>query len=135
MEQLSKLIRQRLRATAKDGGSHPEPNLLAAFADKALAKTERVRVLEHLARCVDCRDIVSLATPEFETSGAVTAAPSSGWLRGPILRWGTLAASVAVVTVAVTLPRLSRHLSMVAPTQSAQSDVRESAPEARRDEP
>ena len=135
MEQLSKLIRQRLRATAKNGGSHPDPNLLAAFADKALAKTERVQVLEHLARCVDCRDIVSLATPEFETAGAVTAAPSAGWLRGPMLRWGTLAASVAVVTVAVTLPKLSRHLSMVAPTHSAQTDVRETAPEARRDEP
>ena len=135
MQQLSKLIRQRLRATAKEGGSHPDPNLLAAFADKALAKTERVQVLEHLARCVDCREIVSLATPEFETAGAVTAAPSSGWLRGPILRWGTLAASVAVVTVAVTLPRLSRHPSMVAPAQSAQTDVRETAPEARRDEP
>ncbi|HTE91224.1 MAG TPA: YCF48-related protein [Terriglobales bacterium] len=135
MEQLSKLIRQRLRATAKNGGSHPDPNLLAAFADKALAKTERVQVLEHLARCVDCREIVSLATPEFETAGAVPAAPSSGWLRGPILRWGTLAASVAVVTVAVTLPKLSRHLSSVAPTQSAQTDVRETAPEARRDEP
>jgi Photosynthesis system II assembly factor YCF48/Putative zinc-finger len=135
MEQLSKLIRQRLRATDKDAKSHPDPNLLAAFVDKALAKTERVQVLEHLARCVDCRDIVSLATPEFETTGAVPAAPSSGWLRGPILRWGTLAASVAVITVAVTLPRLSRHLSMVAPTRSAQTDARHNAPEARRDEP
>jgi len=132
MEQLSKLIRQRLRATAKDGGIHPDPNLLAAFADKALAKTERVQVLEHLARCVDCRDIVSLATPEFEPTGAVTAAPSSGWLRGPVLRWGTLAASVAVVTVAVTLPR---HLSMFAPTPSAQTDSKGNAPESRMDEP
>jgi hypothetical protein len=135
MEQLSKLIRQRLRATANQGGSHPDPDLLAAFADKALARTERVQVLEHLAGCVDCRDIVSLATPEFETTGAVTAAPSSGWLRGPILRWGALAASVAVVTVAVTLPRLSRHPSLVATTQSAQTDARDNAPEARMDEP
>jgi photosynthesis system II assembly factor YCF48-like protein/putative zinc finger protein len=134
MEQLSKSIRQRLRATDKEAGSHPDPNLLAAFADKALAKTERVQVLEHLARCVDCRDIVSLATPEFETAEAVTAAPSSGWLRGPILRWGTLAASVAVVTVAVTLPRLSRHLSSLAPTPSVQTDSKGNAPEARRDE-
>jgi hypothetical protein len=135
MDQLSKLIRRRLRATAKEGGSHPDPNLLAAFADKALAKTERVQVLKHLARCVDCREIVSLATPEFETTGAVTAAPSSGWLRGPILRWGTLAASVAVVTVAVTLPRLSRHLWLLTPAPSAQTDSKGNAPESRRDEP
>ena len=135
MEQLSKLIRQRLRATDKDDRSHPDPNLLAAFADRALGRTERVQVLEHLARCVDCRDVVSLATPEFEATGAVTVAPSSAWLRGPILRWGTLAAGVAVVTVAVTLPRLSRHPSMVAPARSAQTDARDTAPEARMDEP
>jgi Photosynthesis system II assembly factor YCF48/Putative zinc-finger len=135
MKQLAKLIRQRLQATAKDGGSHPDPNLLAAFVDKALAKTERVQVLEHLARCVDCRDVVSLATPEFETAGAVPAAPSSGWLRGPILRWGTLAASVAVVTVAVTLPRMSRHLSSLTPAPSLQTDSKGKTPEARRDEP
>ena len=68
MDQLSKLIRQRLQATANQGGNHPDPDLLAAFADRALSKTERVQVLEHLARCGDCRDIVSLATPDFETS-------------------------------------------------------------------
>src|SRR5437867_7478681 len=102
MEQLSKLIRQRLQARTKEDGRHPDPDLLAAFADRALGKTERVQVLEHLARCGNCRDIVSLAIPDFEAGGAATATPvvpSSAWLRGPILRWGGLAASVAVVTV------------------------------------
>ena len=135
MEQIPKLIRQRLQATANQGGSHPDPNLLAAFADKALAKTERVQVLEHLARCADCRDIVSLATPEFEANQAVTAVPSSGWLRGPVLRWGALAASVAVVTVAVTLPRMSRQPSLVSTTQSAQTSAKGNASEARMEEP
>src|SRR5205823_8287574 len=51
------------------------------------------------------------------------------------LRWGTLAASVAVVTVAVTLPRLSRHLSSVASTPSVQTDSKGNAPEVRMDEP
>ena len=135
MEQLSKSIRQRLQVAANQGGSHPDANLLAAFADRALSKTERVQVLEHLARCADCRDIVSLATPEFETSGVVTPASSSGWLRGPVLRWGALAASVAVVTVAVTLPKMSRHLSPFSTTQSAQTEAKRNAPEARMEEP
>jgi hypothetical protein len=134
MEQLSKLIRHRLQVAANQGGSHPDPNLLAAFADRALAKTERVQVLEHLAQCADCRDIVSLVAPGFETSGAITPSLSkSGWMRGPVLRWGALAASVAVVTVAVTLPKMSRHPSLVSP-QSAQTDSKRNAPEARMDE-
>src|SRR2546430_12518526 len=115
MEQLSKLIRQRLQATPNQGGSHPDPNLIAAFSDRALAKAERIHVLELLAHCADCREIVSLATPNFDATAAVTSAlPSSGWLRGPVLRWGALAASVAVVTAAVTLARMSRHPSLVA---------------------
>jgi len=135
MEQLPKLIRQRLQAAAKQGGRHPDPDLLAAFTDRALGKTERVQVLEHLARCGNCRDIVSLAPPELEAGGIVTPAlRSSGWLRGPILRWGGLAASVAVVTVAVTVPRLSRHSSPVSTTQSAQTDSITNAPQARMDE-
>ena len=135
MEQLPKLIRQRLQAAAKQGGGHPDPDLLAAFTDRALGKTEKVQVLEHLARCGTCRDIVSLAIPELEASGAATPPlPSSGWLRGPVLRWGGLAASVAVVTVAVTLPRLSRHSTLVSTTQSAQTDSRINAPQARMDE-
>ena len=136
MDQLSKLIRQRLQATASPVGSHPDPDLLAAFADRSLAKIERVQVLEHLARCGDCRDIVSLATPEFETTRLVSPASSSGWLRGPILRWGALAASVAVVTIAVTLPKLSRHLPLGSgPRSAAQSDAKGNAPGARMEEP
>src|ERR1700720_4680073 len=135
MGHLNKLIRQCLQTAANQGVNHPDPNFLAAFADETLTKTERVQVLEHLARCADCRDIVFLATPEFETAGAMTPAPSSGWLRGPVLRWGALAASVAVVMVAVTLPRMSRHPALVATTQSAQADAKGNAAEALREQP
>jgi hypothetical protein len=135
MDQLSKLIRQRWQAVADQDARHPDPDVLAAFAEKALAKTERVQVLEHLAQCSDCRDIVFLATPEFETFGAVIPASSSGWLRGPVLRWGALAASVAVVTVAVMLPKLPHHPSLVASSPSAQSDVQGTVPQARMEEP
>lgn len=135
MEQLSKLIRQRLQATANQGGSHPDPNLLAAFADRALAKAERIHVLEHLAQCAECRNIVSLATPNLASGVVSPVLPSSGWLRGPVLRWGALAASVAVVTVAVTLPRMSRHPAQVATTPSARTEAQGNALEARTEEP
>lgn len=136
MNQISKLIRRRLQAAPDQEVNHPDPNLLAAFAEKALAKAERVQVLEHLAQCSDCRDIVFLATPEFETTAAVTAAASSGWLGGSVLRWGALAASVAVVIVAVTLPRLSHHASLSpAPQSAVPTDARENAPEAWMEKP
>ena len=136
MDQISKLIRRRLQAAPDQETNHPDPDLLAAFTEKALAKTERLQVLEHLAQCSDCRDIVSLATPEFETTAAVTAASGSGWLGGSVLRWSALAASVAVVIVAVALPKLSHHPSLVPTPQSAiQTDAKGNAPEARMAEP
>ena len=63
MEQLPKIVRQRLQATDK-AGVHPDPDLLTAFAEKSLTEHERVQVLQHLARCTDCRSVVSLAMPE-----------------------------------------------------------------------
>jgi putative zinc finger protein len=136
MDQISKLIRRRMQAAPDQETNHPDPDLLAAFAEKALAKTDRVQVLEHLAQCSDCRDIVSLATPEFETTAAVTVTSSSGWLSGSVLRWGALAASVAVVIVAVTLPRLSHHASLSpAPQSAVQTDAKGNAPEARMEKP
>ena len=136
MDQISKLIRRRLQAAPDQEVNHPDPNLLAAFAEKALAKTDRIQVLEHLAQCSDCRDIVVLATPEFETTAAVTAAASSGWLSGSVLRWGALAASMAIVIVAVTLPRLSHHASLSpAPQSAVQTDAKGNAPEARMEKP
>ncbi|HVP54775.1 MAG TPA: YCF48-related protein [Candidatus Eisenbacteria bacterium] len=41
---------------------HPAAELLAAFAERALAGEEERQVTEHLARCGDCREIVFLAS-------------------------------------------------------------------------
>jgi hypothetical protein len=103
MADVPKIVRQRLQVTAK-AGVHPEPDLLAAFAEKALGGRERMQVLEHLAQCADCREVVSLATPELEPASAVSAGPARApWLPWPVLRWGALAACVVVVGAAVTL--------------------------------
>jgi hypothetical protein len=101
MEQLPKIVQQRLHATAK-AGVHPDPDLLAAFAEKSLNERERSQVLQHLGHCSDCRSVLSLAMPEI----ALSSSPSPGrstWLAWPVLRWGALTACVVVVSAAITL--------------------------------
>jgi hypothetical protein len=101
MEQLPKMVQQHLQGTAKPG-VHPDPDLLAAFAEKSLTDRERSQVLQHLADCADCRDVISLAMPEIESTPAPNL-ESSRWLSWPVLRWGALAVCVVVVGAAVTL--------------------------------
>lgn len=128
MEPLPKLVRQRLQAAAQ-AGVHPDPDLLAAFAERALSERERVPVLEHLANCADCRQIVSLSLPPFElqhADAAGAALPSHiGWGRRPGLRWAAAAACLAVVGGAVILGRhaLATKDTMVA-LQQTQSQPR-----------
>lgn len=101
MEQLPKIVQQRLRGPAQPG-VHPDPDLLTAFAEKSLNDRERARVLEHLVECADCREVLSLAMPGIEP--ALAPGPErSNWLSWPVLRWGALAACVVVVGAAVTL--------------------------------
>jgi Photosynthesis system II assembly factor YCF48 len=101
MEQLPKIVQRRLQGTPKPG-VHPDADLLAAFAEKSLNDRERSLVLQHLGECADCRDVVSLAMPEIESTPSPIAGGSS-WLSWPALRWGALAACVVVVSAAVTL--------------------------------
>src|SRR5882724_6466166 len=104
MEQLPKIVQARL-ATAPPN-AHPDANLLAAFGENSLAGREHGEVLQHLAFCPTCREIVALAMPEqveamamaaaVGTSSprmAATPAPvTSAPRRGFSLRWGALAA-------------------------------------------
>jgi hypothetical protein len=80
-------------------GSHPDPDLLTAFVEQSLLGGERARVMEHLAACGDCRNVIALAVPvtEIEVSPAGLGRFRSGWLSLPFLRWGALAAGIAVV--------------------------------------
>jgi hypothetical protein len=101
MEQLPKIVQQRLQATAK-AGIHPDPDLLTAFAEKRLNQRERAQILQHLGQCADCRNVVSLAMPEADLAPS-TIPERSRWLTWPMLRWGALAACVVVVSTVVTL--------------------------------
>ena len=101
MEALPKIVQQRLRMAEGQPGDHPDADLLTAFAERTLRKREQTRVLEHLARCHDCWDVVSLAMPEIATRQAVAVRKS--WLRWPALRWAAAATCVVVVGAAVSL--------------------------------
>jgi hypothetical protein len=124
MEQLPKIVQRGLRTTATPG-VHPDPDLLTAFAEKSLNDRERSEVLQHLAECVDCRDVISLATPEIVRPLASTP-ERSPWLSWPTLRWGALAACVIVVSAAVTL---REWRTKEQPINSAQQNIESSGPE------
>ncbi len=115
MTEVPKIVYDRLRAAlpnqAGTGGLHPDADLLTAFAEQALSATEREGVLEHLARCGDCRELIALALPavdtvatpaEAEAERAGTPPQRNLTFAWPSLRWAALAAGV-VVAAAVLL--------------------------------
>jgi len=116
MTDLPNIVRERLKTAP--AGLHPDPNLLGAFAEQALSDRERTQVLDHLARCGECREVVALATPPTAIVGGrdtayVSKAP---WFSWPILRWGALAACVVIVGTAVLM---QRNLKMESAARSA----------------
>src|SRR5882757_1445234 len=108
MSDVPKIVHDRLRA-AVPREAHPDADMLAGFAEQALSGDERDSVLQHLARCGDCREAVALSIPalvevterpaavEQETSIRRPVARSQAWFAWPRLRWAALAASVVVV--------------------------------------
>lgn len=117
---------KRLNATALSG-THPDADLLTAFAEQSLAGDERLFVMEHLAQCVNCRDVVAMALPEIvlETAAAAPArVPGMGWIRWPALRWGALAAGIlAVASVGVVSYQHRTQPSLVASNSMSSSVV------------
>ena len=98
MDGLRKLVSGRLRTQVV--GPHPDPDVLAAFAENALVQAERAQLLQHLGACDDCREILYLAAPDSAAAQKVLSfQPKRG--AGLFFRWGALAASVVIVTAAV----------------------------------
>jgi hypothetical protein len=109
MDQLPSIVRARMNAAP--AGDHPDPDLLTAFAEQALADQERSKVLSHLSHCADCREVLALATSSLSTPAlADAAAPIDTtrrvpWFRWPVLRWGAVAACLVIVGSAVLMKR------------------------------
>ncbi|MGP0018273.1 MAG: carboxypeptidase regulatory-like domain-containing protein [Candidatus Sulfotelmatobacter sp.] len=96
MQNVPKIVRERLRA-ATPAVNHPDADALTAFTEHSLPELERDVVLEHLARCGECREIVALALPAMEPVERAIKPSPSGWLTWPALRWAFVAAGVVVI--------------------------------------
>jgi hypothetical protein len=132
VENIPKVVRARLhRPAPPTADSHPDADLLTAFAEQSLAGRERDHVLEHLARCGDCRDVVSLALPATEPAAfAPSHSPARvGWLSLPVLRWGVVAAGIALVTTVGILQYRQRYQenTLVATRVKSQDRLTDSA--------
>ncbi len=82
-------------------GYHPDADQISAFVEQALPVHERVRMLDHLAVCPECRAVVALSLPEVEEPARPTAAAvRKPWWASWTLVWplaGALAAGILLV--------------------------------------
>ena len=134
MQNVPNIVRDRLRA-ATPSVDHPDADVLTAFAERSLPGLERTIVLEHLARCGDCRDIVALALPATEPLQAAALHSPRAWLTWPALRWGFVAAGIVAIASFGAL-RYQRHLrpETVAAPQSPRLEVAANEPKKSLDE-
>lgn len=107
--ELPAIVRERLQAaSAGTPQLHPEPDMLAAFSERALPQAEREQVLSHLAACDHCREVLALIAPEEGpprvAAHSVVERAGFSWRT---LRWGAMAAVIALVAV-LTIPRLEQ---------------------------
>jgi len=85
---------------------HPDAEMLSAFAEQALGERERGEVLEHLAACGRCRQVIALAS---EASGAEVAGPEVAGGRAPVRprvwfrSWGLALAPLAAVAASAVI--------------------------------
>ena len=117
MIEVPKIVHDRLQtdlpAQAESAKSHPEADLLTAFAEQALSTPERDVVLAHLALCENCREVVALALPAADLASASNTvgkdmdpnrvnlsgalSPHKVGLFGSAMRWAAVVAAVVVV--------------------------------------
>src|ERR1700682_749963 len=155
MTEVPKIVYDRLRAAVPER-THPETDLLSAFAEQALSATERDGVLQHLAVCGDCREVVALALPAADVAppriadedGVRTTVSRAGapalhklsfaW---PTLRWAALAAGVMVAAAVLlvhpgklnqaTPPSTNSEIATTAPPASGLQAPSSSVPSSR----
>lgn len=110
--ELPAIVRERLQAaSAGPPQLHPEPDMLAAFSERTLPDSEREQILAHLAACDRCREVLALIAPEEGPPRlAVQTVVERAGFSWRTLRWGALAAAIALVAV-LTIPRLERAKS------------------------
>jgi len=120
MPNVPKIVHARLeRPTPLTAESHPDADLLTAFAERSLTGSERDHVVEHLAHCGDCREVVSLALPP-QLEAQRVAHRSATWFHWPVMRWAAAAVGVVLIASIGTLQyrsRRPRELALNAPQE------------------
>jgi len=141
MVEVPRIVQQRLRIASAGAAGHPDADVLAAFAERSLPGLESDQVLEHLSRCGQCREVVSLALPASEPAEVSVKSPLAAWLTWPRMRWGLAAAGIVVVAaLAIVLDRRQGPIAAdQTPPPTAASEARNQvvpapAPEATANE-
>jgi Photosynthesis system II assembly factor YCF48 len=114
VQKLPQFAVSRLRETAPDNNWHPDADILTAFAEQSLPVRERTEIMEHLARCGDCREVLAMALPASEIFIPARIPARTSWLAWPVLRWGALAAALLAVTSIGVVQYLHQHQSLLA---------------------
>lgn len=99
MSEIPKIVRQRLQQADNASVSHPDANMLSAFAESSLPPPERSAVLDHLSYCAECREVLALALPAMEAAQAVLPVPRKSRLSWPTLRWAFVSAGIVALSV------------------------------------
>lgn len=116
-------------------GAHPDPDTLTAYAERLLRMEERNHVLQHLAACELCREVVMLTLPEPEAAAeAAVAQPAGrGWRTLLTPRLGLAASAVAVavvVGVVMQSPRRSAPAVQNATQPQSENAAKQEVPPA-----
>jgi len=90
MTKIPEFLRSHLALRQSQSGEHPSAGLLAEFVEQTLPARERADLLEHLARCPECREILAAASIP-----GVSKAPQVVWWK-----WRLAAATAAACLVA-----------------------------------
>jgi hypothetical protein len=99
MNEIPKIVRQRLTQAGSASSPHPDANLLAAFGERSLIGPERSAVLDHLSYCAECREVLALALPASEAVQAVLSVPRSSRMSWPTFRWALITAGMVALSV------------------------------------
>src|SRR5690349_7594981 len=102
MTKLPQFVRSRLAIRQTAPAEHPDANLLAAFAEQALSARQRASVLEHLARCPKCREILAVGS----APATDPQKPAIEWWKW---RWAAAAAAACLVAALFWRPGSVQH--------------------------
>jgi hypothetical protein len=135
MQNVPNIVRERLKA-APSAVNHPDADVLTAFAEQSLPDSERALVLDHLARCGDCRDVLALALPATETLETAIRPTRSTWMTWPALRWGFVAAGILVIA-SFGILKYQQHPApaMMASKSPSLDDLKATAPKNEVEKP